>query len=81
MVAPKVIFLTFDEIKIPTNFYPNFVEISMFRFSEISISMSKSVFGFDFHSILLTKLKFRRNVILILLKFACRNRIFDFGFD
>jgi hypothetical protein len=37
-------FFTFDEIKIPTKFYPNFVAISMFWFSGISISMSKSKF-------------------------------------
>jgi hypothetical protein len=41
-VSTKVGFFTFDEIEIPTKFYANFVEISMFRFSEISISMSKS---------------------------------------
>jgi hypothetical protein len=36
-VSTKVIFFTFDELEIPTIFYPNFVEISMFRFFGISI--------------------------------------------
>jgi hypothetical protein len=39
-VSTKVNFL------LSTKFYPNFVEISMFRFSKIPISMSKSEFRF-----------------------------------
>jgi hypothetical protein len=41
----KVIF-TIDDVEIPTKYYPNFVEVSTFRFSEISILMSKSEFRF-----------------------------------
>jgi hypothetical protein len=44
----KSFFFTFDEIEIPSICYPNFVEISMFRFPEISIFMSTSEFRFRF---------------------------------
>jgi hypothetical protein len=47
-------FFTFDAIEIPTKFYPNFVEISMFRLSEIFISMLKSEFRFRFRFRLFT---------------------------
>jgi hypothetical protein len=51
---PRKSFFTFDEIEIPTKFYPNLVEISMFRISKISISMSKSEFRFWFRFRLFT---------------------------
>jgi hypothetical protein len=50
----KSFFFTFDEIEIPTKFYPNFVKVSMFGFSGISISMSKSELQFRFWFRLIT---------------------------
>jgi hypothetical protein len=72
-------FFSFDELEIPTKFYPNFVEISMFQFSEIRFrfkcfDFSKFRFlfqcrnwnvSFDFDCLLATKSKFRRESILI----------------
>jgi hypothetical protein len=40
----KILWYTFNEIEILAKFYPNFVSISMFRFSEILILMLKSEF-------------------------------------
>jgi hypothetical protein len=45
---PQKSFFIFNEIEIPTKFYVNFFEISMFRFPEISNSMLKSEFRFWF---------------------------------
>jgi hypothetical protein len=83
-------FFTFDEIEIPKKFYPNFVIISMFRFYEISISMSQSEFRFrlftfdeikiprkfhtDFAEISMSKSDFR-------FRFWCWNRNSESDFD
>jgi hypothetical protein len=81
-------FCNFDEIEIPTKFYPNFAEISIIRFSEILISMSKSEFrfrwqnrNFDFDCLLPTKSKFRWNSVQVSPNFRSQTRNFDFGFD
>jgi hypothetical protein len=50
LAFPRKSFFTFDEIGIPTKSWPNFVEIPMFRFPEILISilMSKLKYRFRF---------------------------------
>jgi hypothetical protein len=68
-----------------TKLYTNLVEISMFRFSEISVRCQNRNFdfdyGFDFDCLLSTKSKFQRNSILISSTFRYRNWNFDFSFE
>jgi hypothetical protein len=45
---PRKTYFTFYEIEIPTKLYPNFVEISTFLFSQISLSKLISVETLDF---------------------------------
>jgi hypothetical protein len=69
-VSIRVIFIfTFDEIEIPTTFCRNFDVLIFQNFDfEIGISIPDSILI----------VYFRRNSIMKLAKFRCRNRTFDF---
>jgi hypothetical protein len=85
-VSGKVVFYFRRNFKILTKYYTNFVEISMFLFFGISISMSISEFRFRFRCLLPTK--YHTNFVEMFdlksdFRFhcRCRNGNFDFGFD